>query len=487
MNKPHRDREDRVWAGTWVANRLNVNLRTTDAPLGVRLDDLVGLAVRRNPRRAHLLVSTVLGKHVPTDPRLVYAAGLLLGGLAAQVMTAPADAPAPHPPDRSGGDLLRLALAQATGAAETLLRHTQQQTCRPVPAGTVVLGYAETATALGHAVADALNAPCLHSTRRPVAGLVPVGGFEEEHSHATSHLLLPEDPALLAGPGPLVLVDDELSTGTTALNTVTELHAIYPRAHYVIAALVDLRSDADRSRMAQVSAALGARIDVVALAAGRVELPEDVLSAGQQLFARIEEAGQPQPDAGQGDCVAPVARVVPAGPPGLREGGRHGFTPADRLVLRTFLRTVAADVLDLLPAHTSVHVLGVEELMYAPLLLALELANRRPPVTYSTTTRSPVLAVADTGYAIRSRMVFAAHDNPVDGPGNRYAYNVDAVTRTDSASGAVVLVVDEAADTPELAAAGGLVDQLTRVARHVVLVVLPGYRPVPAAPPGDLL
>lgn len=70
----------------------------------------------------------------------------------------------------------------------------------------VVLGYAETATGLGHAVADGLGtAPYLHSTRRPVAGIAPAGGFEESHSHATSHLLLPEDPALLAlrrPPGP---------------------------------------------------------------------------------------------------------------------------------------------------------------------------------------------------------------------------------------------------------------------------------------------
>ena len=47
---------------------------------------LLGLALRRNPRRAQLLVSRVLGKHVPTDPRVVQAAGLLLGGLVADAL-----------------------------------------------------------------------------------------------------------------------------------------------------------------------------------------------------------------------------------------------------------------------------------------------------------------------------------------------------------------------------------------------------------------
>ncbi len=69
------------WQGQWVADRLGVRLRTTDSPYGLALSDLVGLAVRRNPKRAHLLVSTVLGKHIPTDPRLVHGSGLLLGEL----------------------------------------------------------------------------------------------------------------------------------------------------------------------------------------------------------------------------------------------------------------------------------------------------------------------------------------------------------------------------------------------------------------------
>ena len=69
------------WSGTWVADHLGLELRTTATPLGLDLADLLGLAVRRNPRRAHLLVSRVLGKHVPTDPRVIYGAGVALGEL----------------------------------------------------------------------------------------------------------------------------------------------------------------------------------------------------------------------------------------------------------------------------------------------------------------------------------------------------------------------------------------------------------------------
>ncbi|MFE2308485.1 phosphoribosyltransferase domain-containing protein, partial [Streptomyces sp. NPDC059411] len=46
---------------------------------GPCLEELLGLALRRNPKRAHLLVSQVLGKHVPQSPATVYAAGYGLG------------------------------------------------------------------------------------------------------------------------------------------------------------------------------------------------------------------------------------------------------------------------------------------------------------------------------------------------------------------------------------------------------------------------
>ncbi|NEC77663.1 phosphoribosyltransferase domain-containing protein, partial [Streptomyces rochei] len=180
-------------------------------------------------------------------------------------------------------------------------------------ASAVVLGYAETATGLGHSVADGLGtAPYLHSTRRPVAGVARAGGFEESHSHATSHLLLPEDPALLAQDGPLVLVDDEFSTGNTVLNTVRALHERYPRERYVVVALVDMRSPADAGRLEDFAREIGARIDLVTAASGTVRLPDDVLEKGQELVAR-HEAPAAGPTGEGRDAETPGAAHAPRG------------------------------------------------------------------------------------------------------------------------------------------------------------------------------
>ncbi|MFI0087368.1 phosphoribosyltransferase [Streptomyces bobili] len=417
---------DGVWSGSWVAERLGVRLEGDD-----ELTGLLGLALRRNPKRAHLLVSNVLGKHVPQAPSVVYGHGFALG--------------------RRVGELLGEEAAEA-----------------------VVLGYAETATGLGHSVADGIGrAPYLHSTRRPVPGVVPAGGFEESHSHATSHLLLPEDPALLVGDGPLVLVDDEFSTGNTVLNTIRDLHERYPRRRYVVVALVDMRSPADAGRLEAFAREIDARVDLVTAASGTVGLPEGVLEKGQELVARHEPA---MTDPARPAATGRVVRVDLRWPRGLPDGGRHGFTPQHRTRLEAALPAMAARLDDALPEGARrVHVLGFEELMYAPLRLARELEQvTAAEVRFSTTTRSPVLAVDDPGYAIRSRIVFPAHDDPADGPGERYAYNIAG-----AGFDAVVAVVDSAADTPALHAPGGLLDRLAAHTPHVVLAVVPSYVPEP--------
>ncbi|MFJ8019840.1 phosphoribosyltransferase [Streptomyces sp. NPDC096311] len=431
-----------VWTGTWVAERLGVELVGDE-----KLSDLLGLALRRNPRRAHLLVSNVLGKHVPQSPSVVYGHGFALG--------------------RRVRELLGAEGARAA----------------------VVLGYAETATGLGHCVADGVGlAPYLHSTRRPVPGVETAGGFEESHSHATSHLLLPENPALLAGAGPLVLVDDEFSTGNTVLNTIRDLHARYPRDRYVVVALVDMRSAADLGRLAEFATEIGARVDLVAAARGTVNLPEGVLEKGQALVAEHETTETTQTtkttdtskttEAADSPPGYPgAARVELGWPRGLPDGGRHGFTPGQRIRLDAALPAMAARVAEALPdGARRVLVLGFEELMYAPLRLARELEQVvSAEVRYSTTTRSPVLALDDPGYAIRTRLAFPAHDDPDDGPGERYAYNVAG-----AGFDAVVAVVDSVADTPALHALDGLLAQLAEHTPSVLLAVVPSY--VPARP-----
>lgn len=438
-----------------MTERLGADLETTDSPVGLELQDLVGLALRRNPRRAHLLVSGLLAKHVPVDPRLARAAGHLLGALVAAHL---AGTPAP--------DLARWESALGGRRSEGLgdLRDLGEPGTAPSAGAGLVIGFAETATGLGHLVADRLDAPYLHSTRRRVAAVPPVLAFEESHSHATSHLLAPRDPAMLDVPGPVVLVDDELSTGATALATIAALQRRCRRGRYLIAALVDVRDDADRAWLARRAEELAVRIDVVALAAGRAILPADLLGRAMAIVDDLPPRPTPRAD---GPAPGALRRRTVRWP--VAVGGRHGLSAAARAAFADAASSAAAALATDLPGRGRVHVLGTEELMALPLHLAAALAEQLPDVriTVSSTTRSPVVAVDEAGYPVRAALAFAPHDLPADGPSPRFAYNL-GVEPID----VLVVLVEETVDTGPLHAPDGLIAALATVAPSVLLVEL---------------
>jgi hypothetical protein len=143
-------------------------------------ESLFGFAERRNPKRAFLFVSRVLGKHIPVKPSVME---FTYESLAAKI---PADLPGP----------------------------------------VLVIGMAETAVGLGAGVHRSYaktrsDTMYLVSTRHPVGDEI-FANFVEEHSHAASHIIhVPRDPelqTLMRAARSLVLVDDEASTGKTFVN-----------------------------------------------------------------------------------------------------------------------------------------------------------------------------------------------------------------------------------------------------------------------------
>jgi hypothetical protein len=469
-----------------MSGPLGISLTTVSSPVGLRIDDLIAVALRHNPRRAHLLVSTVLGKHVGVDPRVVHGCGLLLGRLVAARLT---------------GSVVPDSWAAAARASVTgtdpgaLLRVLPAVADPPVAStvtwwrgadGPVVIGFAETATALGHSVADALGGRVyLHSTRRACAEVPVAGTFEEGHSHATTHLLLPAPARLLDGDDPLVLVDDELSTGRTAMATIEVLHRLFPRRRrYLVAALVDLRSAADAAVMTDWATGLGVQVQVVALVRGRVSLPADVL----ELAAAHIDA---HPDRRQlrSRSVGPVRPVLIGAvwPAGLRQGGRFGFGHGCGPAFRHAVAALTEQVVVAIPAGAQrILVVGTEEQMYLPLQLGVRLAERLD-VWFQSTTRSPVHPETTAGYPVKRMLGFAGAD---DGP--RYLYNATVGHPGDGEDpDAIVLVTDDLPGTvtEAVAALGVPTIEVSHPAESPTPPVLrgPAFGSYPAAEVGWLL
>ena len=153
---------------------------------------LCDVAARANPKRGFLIVSRVLGRHLPTRPTAMRRTMDELGAMVSD------DAPEPI----------------------------------------VFLGMAETATALGQGAFAALrrrrpDTPCvyLQTSRQRVRGAQTIATFEEGHSHATTHLVQvmgEEIAAVVRSARTLVIVDDECSTGRTFIACADSMRPAMP-------------------------------------------------------------------------------------------------------------------------------------------------------------------------------------------------------------------------------------------------------------------
>ena len=136
-----------------------------------------------NARRNYLLVNPLQGKHLPTKPSAALDMMNALGKILAEKF----------------------------------------------PSARLVIGFAETATAIGAVVAKNLSDKCfyLQTTRENFAG--EFVEFLEEHSHAPEQKLFAENfSARLNRTAEVVFVDDELSTGKTLLNIIRQLKKFFP-------------------------------------------------------------------------------------------------------------------------------------------------------------------------------------------------------------------------------------------------------------------
>lgn len=158
---------------------------TPNCPIEL-LDELFDIAERRNPKRAFLFVSKVLGRHIPVSPQK--------------------------------------------------MRETYQRLAKQFPPSLegpiLFIGMAETAVGLGAGIFDEVRsryqqAIYLTSTRHPVDNGELLCEFKENHSHATDHLLyLPktaEQRQWVQQAKTVVLIDDEATTGNTFINLLSAL------------------------------------------------------------------------------------------------------------------------------------------------------------------------------------------------------------------------------------------------------------------------
>jgi len=412
-----------------MPENLTVKVRLNANPFGLHPDDLFQMAARINKKRSFLFVSRILGKHIPVDP---YRS--LLGGAALALLwqrhRAGSASPGTEEAAREAGSysLEEVCAALHGGDSAKSLYDRLQEHKLHLEEPALFIAFAETATALGHAMYDCFagDTRFLHTTREELTDREPVLRFEEEHSHATAHRCYARATSFFEGEDTVVLVDDEVTTGNTALNIIRDLQSKHPRKRYVVASLLDWRGPDDRRRFAQLEAELEIEIDTIALIEGSIEVEGGPVEHLPQSDSGHKAAADSQIirhdltdffshlDVESIDSSGSVSDV-----PYLEWTGRFGMHEADNASLDRQVRAASA-YLAAQRRGARTLCMGTGEFMYVPMRIAARLGEG---VLYQSSTRSPIHVIDQEGYAVRSGF---PHVSPNDPGVANFFYNIPA-------------------------------------------------------------
>lgn len=306
--------------------------------------DLLRLAKRdHNTKRTYLLVNPMQGKHMPVSP----------------------------------------------GCALEMMRTLGRRMSQAEPGIDLVIGFAETATAVAAAAASAMGHFCryIHTTRESFIGGETVE-FLEEHSHAVEQRLsLERLRQWIEGASKVAFVDDELSTGRTLVNAMEQLEKVCPSLgsrRIVAGSIISRLTDVREAELAQHG------ISCVSL----LRLPMSDYSEAVRDY-EIDGAKLPE---GRATEVSTLSL------PPITEDSRLGVSLEYWLgQLRMFSRELV-DVLRPRLIDKRVTILGTEEYMLPGLILgeALEMEGVAKRIRFHATTRSPIGICRAEGYPIRA-------------------------------------------------------------------------------------
>lgn len=400
-----------------ILNKVHVNVEVTNNPYQFEESQLFEMAMRINKNRSFLFVSKVLGKHIALPPQVPLLLGQLL---AMHYMEVVEQAP----------DMRAAAVADMLKQQVDLQRGLEALETQPiiVKRPLKIIGFAETATALGHAFFNAFGGQVdyVHTTREVIPELEPLATFEEEHSHATTHYVYMQDDSFFDGDDEIILVDDELTTGKTNLNIVSQIIAKFPhKKTFTIVSILDWRSEEHHQAYRQFEQQHGITIHEVSLLAGHIDVAGETVT--QPFEQPVQQKVLPRITYATLDHLLPTDQYIAVSSqqadgtlctkPYYFGSGRFGLSKQQDLLIRQQM-PIFTQQLQALRKGGQTLVLGTGEFMYIPMRLAALLGDN---VSYHSTTRSPIYAHPDS--FIYNQYQF---DSPEHHGVANYVYNIPA-------------------------------------------------------------
>ncbi|HJV17290.1 MAG TPA: phosphoribosyltransferase family protein, partial [Bacillales bacterium] len=377
-------------------NVIEAEVMVNENPFALPLDKLFTMAARINKKRSFLFVSKLIGKHIPINPQKGLVTSALLAARYYQIIT--------------GKKYEQCEELLHSFLTDKPYRH--QKPFIPESSNPLIIGFAETATALGHAFFDCFErADYFHTTREEIRSKSPVITFEEEHSHATSHRCYISKP-LIKNDREIILVDDELTTGKTVLNIIQSIHSKFPRKKYSVVSILDWRSTENKQEFKRLEASLSIKIEVISLIGGSVKIKQLKELPAAHVENRTISIVEPKLEFLS--LSTPYSEIIPSY---IKETGRFGIGSHERTQIYQKIIQTARFLSEKRTGNKTL-CLGTGEFMYIPMKIASEMSEG---VSFQSTTRSPIYISNEKNYGVRFGATFP---NPEDMTVSHFVYNI---------------------------------------------------------------
>lgn len=303
--------------------------------------DLVRVAKRENNlKRSYLVVNTQQAKHIPVSPGKTLA---MIDELADMVRER-------YPKERL-----------------------------------LLVGFAETATAIGAEMAVSLNSYYIQTTREKYEG-VEYLDFTESHSHATEQKLAKKEiESCLEHIRRIVFVEDEVTTGNTILKIINLIEELYPgKVTFSVASLLN------GMEQESIETYAGRHIDIMYL-----------VKTNHRLFA--EMASEYKGDGIYHQECLEIPHIE------IHEKELDGYCNTRFLVEGQFYEKACQELCQQIEQDLdfslfqNILVLGTEEFMYPSIFVAKKIEEHGKCVRCHATTRSPIVVSKEPEYPVHER------------------------------------------------------------------------------------
>lgn len=380
-----------------IDKNLEISVFVDRNTYNINPEFLFNMAARKNLKREFLFVSKVIGKHLPMEPLNLELIGALLARswLEKREKKLMLDT-----------DILVETFKTIQSGNKISLDEVREILDEPIALEhkTLFIGFAETATGLAQAVFNSFsNAAYIHTTREAIETIDSSVLFREEHSHAVDHELYPLESEFLNNYEDIVLVDDELTTGNTALNLIKKLNG----TSFGILSILDWR---EKEAVELYENYKDKKLRVCYLMKGHIIQNKVGEIVAEDHIAKIDEIAEgnyKEVIFGEGTFLEGY----------LMESGRFGLTSRQHQGFKKRLFKMSKEI-EQYRVTGNCLCLGSEEFIYIPCAISKNMGDN---VYFQSSTRSPIYAKNMEYYAIKDKVTFKTSGDELT---PKFLYNI---------------------------------------------------------------